>query len=290
MEKVTVVFWDVQHGNAVYINTPNNRHIVIDLGTGSYGDNNLEFSPLLHLKNKWNINQLDYVIITHPHRDHIDDILNFEKLFPNVLLKPSVPKEVIEDLLSQAGEKDKPKFEKYLKLLENYTAPVSSENDPSNPNNYGGLVIRSYFTTQCAPSNINNYSIITVISFAGRKIVFTGDNESCSLNKLLENENFKEAVKNADILLAPHHGRESGFHSEFVSLANPKLTVVSDGRFCDSSASSRYSEKSRGMIVKKRSNGKREKRYCVTTRKDGCILVEFGYNEEGKTFMEATIN
>ena len=156
--------------------------------------------------------------------------------------------------------------------------------------NYGGLVIKNFFTTQCSSSNINNYSIITIISFAGRKIVFTGDNESCSLNKLLENENFKEAVKNADILLAPHHGRESGFHSEFVNLVNPKLTVVSDGRFCDSSASSRYSEKSRGMIVKKRSNGKKEKRYCVTTRKDGCILVKFGYNEERKTFMEVSIN
>ena len=133
MEKVTVVFWDVQHGNAVYIKTPNNRHIVIDLGTGSYGNNNLEFSPLLHLKNRWNVNQLDYVIVTHPHQDHIDDILNFEKLFPKVLLKPSVPKEVIEDLLSQAGEKDKPKFEKYLKILEKYTDPVSSENNPYNP-------------------------------------------------------------------------------------------------------------------------------------------------------------
>jgi len=290
MEKVTVVFWDVQHGNAVYIKTPNNRHIVIDLGMGAYRDNNLEFSPLLHLKNKWNINQLDYVIITHPHLDHIDDILNFEKLSPKVLRKSQVPKEIVENLLREAKDEDKPKFEKYLVIIENYKRPVSPENDPSNPENYGGIVIKNFDTSECSPSNINNYSIVTVLSFAGKKIVFTGDNESCSLNKLFEKADFREAVRNADILLAPHHGRKSGFHSDFVDLVNPRLTVISDGRFCDSSASSRYSKKSRGMVVKRRSDGKREKRYCVTTRTDGVIVVNFGYDDIGNRFMEVTID
>ena len=67
------VFWDVQHGSASHIKTPNDRHLVIDLGTGSYSENK-EFSPLMHLKKKYGVGQLDYVVITHPHRDHIDDI------------------------------------------------------------------------------------------------------------------------------------------------------------------------------------------------------------------------
>ncbi len=52
------VFWDVEHGNAACIRTPTDQHIAVDLGTGSYGDSNLEFSPLLHLKHKWNQNRL----------------------------------------------------------------------------------------------------------------------------------------------------------------------------------------------------------------------------------------
>ena len=35
-KECTVIFWDVQHGHSTYIKTPNNRHIVIDLGTGDY--------------------------------------------------------------------------------------------------------------------------------------------------------------------------------------------------------------------------------------------------------------
>jgi competence protein ComEC len=78
------VFWDVQHGSAAYIKTPNNRHMVVDLGTGSYSGNK-PFSPLLHLKNKYGVNHLDYVVITHPHRDHIDDIFLFQDLNPQTL-------------------------------------------------------------------------------------------------------------------------------------------------------------------------------------------------------------
>ena len=77
-----MVFWDVQHGNAAYIKTPNNRHIVQDLGTGSYGDDSIAFSPLKYLKNKYGLSRIDGLIVTHPHKDHISDILNVISLSP----------------------------------------------------------------------------------------------------------------------------------------------------------------------------------------------------------------
>jgi len=68
MLEITV--WDVQHGSATYIKTPNNRHIVVDLG-----DNGNDFSPLSALYAR-GVRQLDVVAVTHPHRDHMDDIYN----------------------------------------------------------------------------------------------------------------------------------------------------------------------------------------------------------------------
>ena len=50
MTEALIVFWDVDHGHATYLKTPNGRHIVIDLGTGSFGPQKT-FSPLTHLKN-----------------------------------------------------------------------------------------------------------------------------------------------------------------------------------------------------------------------------------------------
>jgi len=282
-----MVFWDVQHGSATYIKTPNNTHIVQDLGTGSYGSGNKQFSPLLYLKNKYGIEQLDYVIITHPHRDHISDIMNFEKLSPRVLLRPKhIPK---EDIMKNVRDEDKHLFEKYFEIDKKYSSPVSHEENPKLPENNGGVEIKTFIPKSCSTSQINNHSVVTVISYANSKIILPGDNEPPSWKELLEKEDFCNAIKNADILLAPHHGRDSGFYSELFEHFKPKLTIISDGRFCDTSATERYSKISAGWTVFHR-DGKEEKRYCVTTRNDGVIVVKFGYNQGKKPFIEVTID
>lgn len=286
---VEVVFWDVQHGNASYIKSPNGRHIVIDLGTGSYADNNQIFSPLLHLKNYYDITQLDYVIVTHPHLDHIDDILNFNYLSPKVFKRPTHLSK--EDILSGVREEDRPKFDEYLEINNKYNQPLgeNNPNDLSNPDNYGGLIVNGFTSINCSTSNINNYSIITVIWYAGIKVIFSGDNELASFNELMENEQFVNTVKDADILLAPHHGRDSGYHNDFVSIVNPRLVVISDSRFCDTSAISRYNNKCRGWAVYKR-DGSSEKRKCLTTRNDGVITVNFGNGSNNNSFLNVKIN
>lgn len=291
-----IVFWDVQHGSATYIKTPNGKHIVQDLGTGSYGRNNKEFSPLLHLKNKnknkKGVEQLDWVIITHPHKDHIDDIMNFDKLSPRVLLCPKhLPK---DEIMRNVIEDDEYLFEKYFEINERYSSSVPTEEDPRLPENNGGVKIETFTPTSCGSSNINNHSIVTVLSYANSKVILAGDNEPPSWRELLEKEEFKNAIKNADILLAPHHGRESGFYSELFEYFKPRLTIISDGQISDgqfrnTGAIDRYSKISTGWTVHHRS-GRKEKRHCVTTRKDGVIKVKLRYNSDKKPFIEVTID
>src|SRR5690242_15012967 len=241
-ERVEIVFWDVQHGHATYIKSPNGRHIVIDLGIGSYDDNNQTFSPLLHLKNGYGVKQLDYVIITHPHLDHIDDILNIDTLNPKVLNRPKqiTNAEVMQEevKIKTIRNQDKPIFEKYCEINNRYNQPIQEHdtNNTSNPDNFGGLVIKTFTPTSCDHNNFNNHSIITVLEYASIKVVIPGDNEKCSFEELMKRQDFKDAIKDADILLAPHHGRESGYYDDFVTLVNPRLTIVSDGRFCETSA------------------------------------------------------
>ena len=282
-----IVFWDVQHGSATYIKTPNETHIVQDLGTGSYGMDNKEFSPLLHLKNKWGVNQLDYVIITHPHKDHIDDIMNFDELKPCVLHRPKHLTK--NDIMKKVREEDKYLFEKYLEINQRYTEEVSPDRNPTLPENNGGVEIQVFYPKSCSTSNLNNHSGVTVLSYADIKVILPGDNEPPSWKELLERDDFKNAIKNADILLAPHHGRESGYYSELFKYFTPKLNIISDGRFCDTSAVERYSEISTGWIVHNRSGGK-EERYCATTRKDGVIVTKLGYNPDGENFLKVTID
>lgn len=283
-----VVFWDVQHGHMTYIKTPNNRHIVVDLGTGDYSKGIEAFSPLLHLKNKYGVTQLDYVIITHPHLDHIDDILNFDALSPIVLKRPKQLSN--ETVLENVIDKHREKFEKYCEINNRYSSPISSTSPDSttNPENWGGVEIQSFTPTSCNQNNFNNHSIISVFKYANMKIVIPGDNEKCSFDELLEYESFVSAISDADVLLAPHHGRESGFHADFVKLVNPRITVVSDGRFCDTSANPRYTAASRGWTVHK-SDGSSRKRKCLTTASDGEVVVHFGYDINNDRYLKAKI-
>lgn len=286
---VQLVFWDVQHGQSAYLKSPNNRHIAIDLGTGSYGNNGAEFSPLLYLRNMYGVKQLDYVIITHPHVDHLDDIFNFDKLSPRVLARPKhLDKKAI---IEKATDSEKPKLEKYFEINERYNQILGPEHpdNPQKPENYGGLIIKTFTPTQNSQSNINNHSIVSIFEFADIKVLLPGDNEVPSWNELKETDGFLEAAKEIDVLLAPHHGRNSGFDNDAMRHFNPRITIVSDGRHCDSSATSRYTTISRGWDVHKR-NGSREKRYCLTTRNDGVIFIEFGLNDDGSRFLGVTID
>ena len=287
-KQVEMVFWDVQHGHASYIKSPNNRHIVIDLGTGDYSGKDLTFSPLKHLKYKYGVNQLDYVIVTHPHLDHIDDILNFDLLSPKVFCRPT--QLTNEEVMKGVQEKDRAKFKKYCEINDIYNSGIAGgPNDPDIPENYGNMKFFRFHTKGCPHDNFNNHSVITVIEFASIKIVIPGDNEKCSYEELLKNVSFTTAIKDAYILLAPHHGRDTGFNIDFVNIVNPKLTVVSDGRFCDTSANGRYSQKSSGWTVHK-NDGTSSTRKCLTTNSDGEVYIKFGFGDDNSRFLSVYIS
>lgn len=260
----TMTVWDVQLGLAIHVKAPNGKYIVIDLGTGTYESGNS--SPL----RKRMFDNIAYMIITHPHLDHISDILNFDINSPKILqrAKSLTNGEVMEGVRYC----DKAKFEKYCDINDRYNSPVryDDENNTENPDNYGGLEIQTFSTSACDHSNFNNFSIITIFKFSGIKVVVCGDNEKDSFDVLMRRSDFKDDVRNADVLVAPHHGRESAYHSEFVSLVNPRITIISDTTKSDASAVDKYAQKSRGWKVRG------EERKCLTTRNDGNITVEFG--------------
>lgn len=276
---LTLKFWDVQHGLAIYIKTPNNKHIVIDLGTGrKINDSNEEFSPISHLHKKHGLNQIDLLIITHPHKDHIDDILNLDAN-PIQLLQFSRPRQLLNDeIMKDIREQDEDKFNKYCELNDKYIKQPQ-EKIIDAPDNCGGVHIKIFYSDSLSHSNFNNHSIVTTIEYNDRKIVIPGDNEVESLTELMKNADFNEATEDSDILLAPHHGRESGFLEKFVKTVNPKLTVISDGIKGETSANEKYSKLSSGHDVLKKSCNTSIKRKTLSTNHDGRVKITILENE-----------
>ena len=260
------IMWNVQHGSAAFIQTPNGKNIVIDLGASD------AFSPLQALRDA-GINWIDQVTITHPHMDHIDDILNFDKLVPKTLL---APKYLSEDEIRGGNPKlsgePEAKIQKYLEVTRKYTVPVDSQNHVGFPQNNGGVSIKTFVSTGCSRGNVNNHSVVTALEYGGVKILVPGDNEAPSWEELLSQQDFVDAIKGTHVLVAAHHGRESGFYRPLFDHFRPYITLVSDGRSVDTSATGRYTGVTTGWDVHRRSGGM-QKRYCLTTRNDGCLDV-----------------
>lgn len=260
----TMKIWDVELGLSIHIKAPNNRYIVIDLGRKE------NFSPLAELRGK----DVGYMVITHPHKDHIEDIDDISYARPDVLWR--VKDFTRNELVSNAQNYyDRQIINQYCDFVESYSRTITPDESPASSTPFDGLTAEVFYTNECGKSNINNFSAIIVLNLSNIKIVICGDNESASFNKLMESTYFQNCVKNAHVLIAAHHGRESGYHNDFVSLVNPLITIVSDTINPDTTASSRYSAKSKGWKVFD-IWGNEENRKCLTTRSDGNIEIEFG--------------
>ena len=260
--------WDVQLGLAIHIKAPNGKYLVIDMGTGNWESGNI--SPLSLLRYK----DIHYMIITHPHLDHIDDILQFSHNEPTVLWRAKAITN--DEVMEGVRECDKPKFEKYCEINNRFNRAISSNEDPSTEEPFDGMTVVKYNTSLCDKSNFNNFSPVMIIRLDKIKIVICGDNETASFEKLMKQTGFEDDVKDADILVTAHHGRETGFYKDFVDKVNPRLSIISDSSKSKTTAQDKYTKASRGWDVHNRNTGEDENRKCLITRSDGNIEILFG--------------
>ncbi len=282
--QLRLVVHDVEHGSAAYLETPNGKQMIIDLGVGSTERDDQNYSPLTHLWHRYGVRKLDLAIITHPHRDHLDDIDNLH-FFSPALLRPRHL--AVNDIRAGNQNGGSSKIDKYLALCAQHDGGtmVPAHLDCRRPENNGGATILNFFPTRCARSNLNNHSIVTVVAYAGTKVLIPGDNEAISWRELLQDPTFVEAIRGTNILVAAHHGREAGYCEDiFEHMPDLRLTVISDGPGSDTSATAKYHRHCGGWPVRYRADGSQETRYCLTTRQDGLVHIQIGFNPSNQPF------
>lgn len=259
---------NVGHGQSVHGFAPNGCSIVVDLGCSR------DFSPLSWLQKSRS--QIDLLIVTHPHGDHVDEILLLDRLTlrPRQLIRPRHLTAQEVEAANQSSYRNH--VLRYLALSTEYSGAIPEEARVGNPAATGGLSISTFFSPECGRSNINNHSAVVVFEYLGIRIVVPGDNEPPSWESLLRTPAFRSTAAGTDVFIASHHGRDSGYCPGLFDLFKPRLCVVSDGRAQDTDAVGRYISHAHGWTVHYRSGRADEKRYCLTTRTDGYIDIEIG--------------
>lgn len=300
--------WDVTDSSATYIHT-GQRDIVIDCGATE------GFSPAKWIRHEYGRTNLDYMIISHPHHDHIEDLGQFKKqgLRPSIIQRPKKARSIIEEKLEDARENDNQEYiedaEYYLELDEFSGDPDPSPSEPewvgltgssgyrTDGGTNRGVTFHNYSTQDPSLGNdhwetLNNLSKITVVNSFGFKYISTGDLLEDGINEMMESDSAMSAMEDADVLMAPHHGREESFNRDFVEHINPDIVIFSDKGDVDNTATESYSDVANGKGVTNEETGETEERYVLTTRANGRIRIEANNDEDwrasfyGKDYAE----
>ena len=137
------------------------------------------FSPILQTKKKWD--HLNFLLVSHPHIDHISDIVNIDCLEPNALLAPDVPYRQLRE------GKDgwfKEIIEKYIDFISTYKNPCSLD---YCKNLWGDAEIQ-IFGLRGYQEDLNNYSRVVFVKYKNFIFAYGGDLTSKGWEDLIEQE------------------------------------------------------------------------------------------------------
>lgn len=236
---LTVRFLDVGQADSTFIHLPNGETMLIDAGTSDESDIVLDYIRSAR------ISEINYVIGTHPHSDHIGGLADVLNLFETGKLY--MPK-VVHDTKS---------FENVLDAVESneielYTAKAGTViyEDDTTKISLLGPVSDEY-------EDLNNYSAIVKIEYGETSFLFMGDAE-----KLAEEEITEDV--SADVLKVGHHGSNTSSSSEFIKRVNPEIAVISVGE------DNKYNHPSEKVLKRLESVGAKIYRTDI----DGDIIIE----------------
>ena len=203
-DEMKVHFIDVGQGDSVFIELPNTKTMLIDAAEKEYADR------ITNYIYSCGYNTLDYVVATHPHSDHIGGMADVISAFnvENVILSPATHTTKTYTNMLKAIDDSGAKVKIGVAGTE-----IFSDGDLS-------AVVIAPVTEDY--SDLNNSSVMVMLTYGNNKFLFTGDAENSE-------ENTITADIDCDVLKVGHHGSSTSTSRAFLTAASPEYAVISCG-------------------------------------------------------------
>lgn len=210
-DQAQIYYLDVGQGDAELITLPTGENILIDAGLKAGSDNLVNYLKELGVK------KIDILIATHPHADHIGGM---EKVIKNF--------DIGEIYMPKVADSQVPTTVTYTKLLEAIQAKGLSINQAKAGTTIltnGNAKLEILAPNSTSYKDLNDYSIVTKLTYGNHKFLFTGDAEKASENEMLS----KKYDLSCDILKLGHHGSSTSTTDQFLKAASPSAAIISCG-------------------------------------------------------------
>ena len=199
-----IVFFDVGQGDCILVMLPDGKNMIIDGATSGKSE-----TAINKLKNM-GITDIDYVIGTHPHNDHIgglDNIIN--KFNVHSVFMPKV-------------QNDTEAFLSVLEAVLDKGLNITPAKGGYVLFDYNGLKGEFVAPVRDNYSELNNCSAVLRLTFLNKTFLFAGDAE-------IESERDQKGDISADVLKVGHHGSDNSTSEEYIKRVKPEYAVVSVG-------------------------------------------------------------
>jgi len=208
-QSLKIHFLDVGEGDSILIETPSGKVVLVDAGNLITGLNVVKY-----LKRN-NIYNLDHLVFTHPHFDHIGgaffvlQMLNTRNIYDNGT-----------DLSKVTGFKDIYRwYGDLIRKGNNYSILEAGDSLVAD-----GVELKILWPQKpLLSSNFNVNSLVIMVKYRAFNCLLAGDSTSLAEAELLK----RKKHLRADILKVGHHGADDASSKDFLKAVSPKIAIIS---------------------------------------------------------------
>jgi len=210
-EFLEVVFFDIGQGDAIFIETPDKKQILIDGGPDNAILEKLNREMFFYDRT------IDLLILTHPDADHITGLVSVLEYYN------------VKHILTSGVEKDTAVYKRWRDLIKEKNIPLilaqSGQKILLDQDIFLEIIWPEQSSIKSFSKNTNNVSVVGKLVYKDIEFLLTGDIEKKVENYLVNNNLNLES----DILKVPHHGSKTSSSYNFIKMINPQISVISVG-------------------------------------------------------------
>lgn len=203
--ELVVSYIDVGQGDSIFIEFPGGKTALIDAGEAE------NVSAVTSYLRQRNCDEIDYLICTHPHSDHIGGMSKVLSTFS------------VGEVYMPRVEHTSKTYEKLLIQLNNLGLPVYTAKAGAVLSVEPEIEFVMLAPVSGEYDELNDYSAVLRLTYGESSFLFTGDAEKLSEKEMLDSgQNLT-----ADVLKVGHHGSSTSSHQAFLDAVNPTYAVIS---------------------------------------------------------------
>ncbi|MBI2459549.1 MAG: MBL fold metallo-hydrolase [Parcubacteria group bacterium] len=211
-KNLEVDFLDVGQGDAILIKAPGGQNILVDGGPDKAVIKRLAENLA------WWDRQIDLMILTHAHDDHVAGLIDVLKRYR------------VKKILYTGAVHSAPNYLSWLKIVRDQKVPLIIIDKEQAINLGAGLKLKILYPDESflgrTVDDLNQSSIVFKLIYGQSKFLLTGDAGEPVEKKLLA----QGADLSADLLKVGHHGSQYSSGQEFLEKVRPKIAVMEVGK------------------------------------------------------------